>query len=84
MSNQETRKQRTGESQKLQVGRPLRWTPPFRRAEDCSLYLLVRDRDTRRTGKMNNFEAIEADFAAPFFKIGGRIIKRVAEFDQHV
>jgi hypothetical protein len=30
---------------------------------------------------MDDFEAREADFAAPFFKIGGRIIERVAEFD---
>ena len=33
---------------------------------------------------MNDFETFEADFAAPFFKIGGRIIERIAEFDQHV
>ena len=30
---------------------------------------------------MDDFEALEADFAAPFFEIGGRIIERVAEFD---
>ena len=33
---------------------------------------------------MDDFEAIEADFAAPFFKIGGRVIERVAEFDQKI
>ena len=33
---------------------------------------------------MDDFEAIEADFAAQFFKIGGRVIERVAEFDQKI
>ena len=33
---------------------------------------------------MDDFEAIEADFAAPFFKIGGRVIERVAEFDPKI
>src|SRR6266550_7335365 len=47
-------------------------------------YLLVRDCSTRRAGKMDDFEAVEADFAAPFFEIGSRIIECVAEFDQHV
>ena len=31
---------------------------------------------------MNDFETVEADFAAPFLEIGGGIIERVAEFDQ--
>ena len=44
--------------------------------------LLVRDRRAGWAGKMNDFEALEANFAAPFFEIGGRIIERVAEFDQ--
>ena len=47
-------------------------------------YLLVRDRRAGWARKMDNFEAVEADFAAPFLEIGGRIIERVAEFDQHV
>jgi hypothetical protein len=47
-------------------------------------YLLVRDCRARWAGKMDDFEALEADFATPFFEIGGRIIERVAEFDQHV
>jgi hypothetical protein len=33
---------------------------------------------------MDEFEAGEADFAALFFEIGGRLIERIAEFDQHV
>jgi hypothetical protein len=83
---EETAKRRAGElaRQGLQVGRPLLWAPLIRRAEDCPPYLLVRDCSTRRAGEMDDFEALEAGFAAPFFKIGGRIIERVAEFDQHV
>ena len=46
--------------------------------------LLVRNCGTRRPGKMDDFKALEADFATPFFKISGGIIERVAEFDQHV
>ena len=85
---QDTAERGAGElaAQGLQVGRPLLWVPlvrrvPMRRGPP---YLLVRDCSTRRAGKMDDFEAIEADFAAPFFEIGGRIIERVAEFDQHV
>ena len=48
------------------------------------IHLFVRNRRTRWAGEMEHFEALEADFAGPFFKIGGRIIERVAEFDQHV
>ena len=55
--------------------------PYLRRAEDCPPYLLVRDRSAGWAGKMDDFEAIEAGFVAPFFKIGGRIIERVAEFE---
>ena len=71
-------------TQGLQVGRPLPWAPLVRRAEDCPPYLLVRDRSTGWAGKVDDFEALEADCAAPFFKIGGRMIEGVAEFDQHV
>ena len=71
-------------TQGLQVERPLPWAPLVRRAEDCPPYLLVSDGGARRTGKMDDFEALEADFATPFFEIGGRIIERVAEFDQHI
>ena len=46
--------------------------------------LLVGNRGARWARKMDDFETLEADFAAPFFKIGGGIIERVAEFDQHV
>ena len=90
-NNCETRKVRsmeTGgeelETQELSVGRPLLWAPPFRRAEHCPPYLLVRDRRAGWAGEMDDFEALEADFATPFFEIGGRIIERIAEFDQHV
>ena len=48
------------------------------------IHLFVRDGGAGWAGKMDDFEALEADFAAPFFEIGGRIIERVAEFDQHV
>ena len=52
---------------------------PFRRTEDCAPYLLVRDCGAGRAGKIDDFEALEADFATPFFEIGGRIIERIAE-----
>ena len=58
-------------TQGLQVERPLPWAPLVRRAEDCPPYRLVSDCSTRWAGKMEHFEAFEADFAAPFFKIGG-------------
>src|SRR5882724_10460969 len=63
---QETAERGTGElaTQGLQVERPLLWAPLVRRAEDCAPYLLVRDCSTRRAGKMDDFEAVEADFAA--------------------
>ena len=48
------------------------------------IHLFVRDGRARWAGEVEHFEALEADFAAPFFEIGGRIIERVAEFDQHV
>ena len=48
------------------------------------IHLLVRDRGAGRAGKMDDFEALEADFATPFFEIDGGIVKRIAEFDQHV
>ena len=58
-------------TQGLQVERPLPWAPLVRRAEDCPPYRLVSDCSTRWAGKMEHFEAFEADFAAPFFEIGG-------------
>ena len=48
------------------------------------IHLFVSDRGAGWTGKMDDFEAIEADFATPFFEIGGGIIERVAEFNQHI
>src|ERR1043166_6545310 len=45
---------------------------------------LVSDFGAGWAGKMDHFEMLEADFAAPFLEIGGRIVERVAEFDQHV
>jgi len=48
------------------------------------VHLLVSDRGAGWAGKMDDFEALEPDFEAPFFEIGGGIIERVAEFDQHV
>ena len=35
------------------------------------IHSLVRDRRAGWTGKMDDFEAREADFATPFFEIGG-------------
>ena len=46
--------------------------------------LLVGHCRARWPGKVNNFEAFEADFAAPFAEIGTGIIKGIAEFDEHV
>jgi len=54
------------------------------RNDGRQIHLFVRDGRARWAGKVDDFEALEADFAAPFFEIGGRIIERVAEFDQHV
>ena len=71
--NSETGSRRTC-SEALQVGRPRLWAPLLQRAEDCPPYLLVRDRSAGWAGKMDDFEAFEADFAAPFFEIGGGII----------
>ena len=48
------------------------------------IHLFVRNRGARRASEVEHVEALEADFAAPFLEIGGRIIERVAEFDQHV
>ena len=58
-----------------------RW---LRYAEGLPFSLLVGNRGAGWSRKMDNFEAFEADFAAPFLEIGGRIIERIAEFDQHV
>ena len=46
--------------------------------------LLVGDRRARWAGEVDDFEAFEADFAAPFAEVGAGVIERVAEFDQHV
>ena len=54
------------------------------RNDGRQIHLFVSDGRAGWAGKMDDFEALEADFAAPFFEIGGRIIERVAEFDQHV
>jgi hypothetical protein len=48
------------------------------------IHLFVCDCGAGRAGKMDDFEALEADFATPFFEIGGGIIERIAEFDQRV
>jgi len=56
----------------------------LRRAEDCRPTSFVSDSGARWAGKMDDLKTFEADFAAPFFEIGRRIIERVAEFDQHV
>src|SRR5262245_54149979 len=68
------------------VGRPLLWAPLLRRVPTHRdpRYLFVRDGGAGWARKMDDFEAFEADFAAPFFEIGGGVIERVAEFDQHV
>ena len=63
------------------------WAPLLTRARNCPPYLLaaprriptvrdpprllVSDRGAGWAGEMDDFEAIEADFAAPFFEIGG-------------
>ena len=62
-------------------GRRLAQTPLQRRP---ILTSLVSDCGAGWAGKMDDFEMLEADFAAPFLEIGGRIVERVAEFDQHV
>ena len=55
-----------------------------RRGERLRTYLFVRECSARWACKMDDLEAFEADFAAPFFEVRGRIIECVAEFDQHV
>src|SRR5262245_7671520 len=60
---------------------PLLWCVLTCRDPSC---LLVRNRGAGWAGKMDDFEALEAGFATPFFEIGGGIIERVAEFNQHV
>jgi len=49
-----------------------------------STVLCVSDRGVGWAGKVDHFEALKSDFAAPFLEICGGIIERVAEFDQHV
>ena len=56
----------------------------LRRAEDGPPTSFISDSGARWAGKMDDLKTFEADFAAPFFEIGRRIIERVAEFDQHV
>jgi hypothetical protein len=46
--------------------------------------LLVRNCRAGWAGEMDDLEAVKPDLAAPFLEIGGRIIKRITEFDQHV
>ena len=46
------------------------------RNDGRQIHLLVRDGRAGGAGKMDDFEALEADCAAPFFEIGGRIIER--------
>ena len=58
--------------------------PSGRLVPGGSCSLLIRDRRAGWACKMDDFEALEADFAAPFLEIRGRIIERLAEFDQHV
>ena len=68
----------------LQVGRPFLWAPSFGAQRTARPTSFVSDGGARWAGKMDDLETFEADFAAPFFEIGRRIIERVAEFDQHV
>ena len=77
---------RSGEPQiqELQVGRPLPWALSFGVHRTVRPTSFVSDSGARWAGKMDDLEAFEADFAAPFFEIDRRIIERVAEFDQHV
>ena len=84
--NQETAKREAGElaTQGLQVGRPLPWAPSFGAQRTARPTSFISDSGARWAGKMDDLETFEADFAAPFFEIGRRIIERVAEFDQHV
>ena len=46
--------------------------------------LFIRDCGARWAGKMNDFKPVKADLTAPFLEIGGRIVERIAELDQHV
>ena|SRR5690242_17073373 len=66
----------------LQVGRPTPMSFGVRKTARPTSF--VRNRSAGWAGKMDDLEAFEADFAAPFFEIGRRIVERVAEFKQHV
>ena len=46
--------------------------------------LLVGHRRARWPGEVDDFEAFEADFAAPLAEVRAGIIEGVAEFDEHV
>src|SRR6516162_6970230 len=62
----------------LQVGRPLPWAPSFGAQRTARTTSFVSDSGARWAGKMDDLKTFEADFAAPFFEIGRRIIERVA------
>src|SRR5438132_2902999 len=51
------------------------------RNDGRQIHLFVCDGGAGWAGKMNDFEELEADFAAPFFEISSEIIERIAEFD---
>ena len=81
---QENRRSGEPQIQELQVQRPLPWPPSFGAQRTSRPTSFVSDSGARWAGKMDDLKTFEADFAAPFFEIGRRIIERVAEFDQHV
>lgn len=45
---------------------------------------LVRDRSAGGTGAVDYFEALEADFTAPFLEISGGTIEGIAESNKNV
>jgi len=46
--------------------------------------LFIGNSRARRPGEVHNLEALEADVTAPSAEVRARIIKRIAEFDEHV
>src|SRR5262245_28974657 len=89
-TDQETRRVAKWDRRTCKEAIPGRATTPVGAASsacpDASgpAYLFVSDGGARRAGKMDDFEALKSDFAAPSFEIRGGVIERVAEFDQHV
>ena len=54
------------------------------RKAPSSFALLICDSGAGWSRQVDNFKALEAYFATPFFKIRGRVIECFAELDEHV